>query len=122
VGLRAIWLRKAKPRFTYTRPSRRRWRRRAWPGPGTYYVDDGGIAGDPSLGGEVEFQDPRGVLPAIYAPLLCIAVPGGASMGASETLHPRAGMMVLFPAWLSHGVRLYRGTGQRISVAFNLSV
>ena len=89
---------------------------------GTYYVDDGGIVADPSLGGEFEFQDPRGVLPAMYAPLLCIAMPGGASMGASETMHPRAGMMVLFPAWLSHGVRPYHGTGQRISVAFNLSV
>ncbi|HYC63902.1 MAG TPA: putative 2OG-Fe(II) oxygenase, partial [Reyranellaceae bacterium] len=27
---------------------------------GVYYVDDGGIAADPSLGGELEFMDPRG--------------------------------------------------------------
>ena len=27
---------------------------------GTYYVDDGGCAGDPALGGEFEMLDPRG--------------------------------------------------------------
>ncbi len=27
---------------------------------GVYYVDDGGIAADPALGGELEFMDPRG--------------------------------------------------------------
>jgi uncharacterized protein (TIGR02466 family) len=89
---------------------------------GTYYVDDGGIGGDPSLGGEFEFQDPRGVGPAMYAPNLAFRIPGGQSVGASETVSPRAGMLVLFPAWLSHAVRPYRGTGTRISVAFNLSV
>jgi len=28
----------------------------------------------------------------------------------------------MFPAWLLHGVRPYRGTAERISIAFNLSV
>ena len=37
---------------------------------GVYYVDDGGIAADPSLGGELEFMDPRGPLPAMNAPHL----------------------------------------------------
>ena len=41
----------------------------------SYYVDDGGIAADPSLGGEFEIQDPRGVGPAMYAPLLAFAMP-----------------------------------------------
>lgn len=89
---------------------------------GTYYVDDGGIGADPSLGGEFEFQDPRGVAPAMYAPNLAINVPGGLSIGASETLVPRSGLMVLFPAWLSHAVRPYRGTRERVSIAFNLSL
>ena len=35
---------------------------------------------------------------------------------------PRAGMMVLFPSWLQHAVRPYRGTQTRISIAFNMSV
>ena len=89
---------------------------------GTYYVDDGDIGEDPSLGGEFEMQDPRGVAPAMYAPMLCFATPGGRSVGASELIRPRAGLMILFPAWLSHGVRPYRGSRMRISIAFNLSL
>ncbi|MGF1608136.1 MAG: TIGR02466 family protein [Kiloniellales bacterium] len=89
---------------------------------GSYYVDDGGIAADPSLGGEFEVQDPRGVAPAMYAPALTFAGRGGPSLGAAEMLSPRAGMMVLFPSWLQHAVRPYRGGGLRISIAFNLSV
>ncbi len=89
---------------------------------GTYYVDDGGIAEDPGLGGQFEVQDPRGVAPVMYAPNLTFATKDGASLGASESLSPRAGMLVLFPAWLQHQVRPYSGTRTRISIAFNLSL
>jgi hypothetical protein len=87
---------------------------------GVYYVDDGGIAADPSLGGELEFMDPRGPLPAMNAPHL--AMPGGMTAGATEKVVPKAGRLVLFPAWLLHQVRPYRGTAVRISIAFNLSL
>lgn len=89
---------------------------------GTYYVDDGGSGEDPSLGGEFEIQDPRGVAPAMYAPRLAFNVPGGLAVGSSETIPPKAGRMMLFPAWLSHAVRPYLGQRRRISIAFNLSV
>ena len=89
---------------------------------GSYYVDDGGTADDRSLGGEFEIKDPRGVAPAMYAPDLCYNLPGCQSLGASELIFPRAGAMVLFPSWLSHAVRPYRGSGTRISVAFNFSL
>ena len=89
---------------------------------GTYYVDDGGIGDDPGLGGEFEVQDPRGVGPAMYAPMLTFAGPDGASLGASQTLTPRSGMIMMFPSWLQHAVRPYRGSGKRISIAFNLSI
>lgn len=89
---------------------------------GTYYVDDGGIGDDHALGGEFEMQDPRGVAPAMYAPLLGFAVPGGQSAGASELIHPKGGQLVLFPAWLLHAVRPYRGDRERISVAFNFGL
>jgi uncharacterized protein (TIGR02466 family) len=89
---------------------------------GTYYVDDGGIADDPALDGAFEMQDPRGVAPAMYAPLLAFAVAGGQSVGASELIYPRAGQLVLFPSWLSHAVRPYHGDRERISIAFNFSV
>jgi uncharacterized protein (TIGR02466 family) len=88
----------------------------------TYYVDDGGVADDPSLGGEFEIQDPRGVGPAMYAPNLAFNFPAGRSVGASELIRPQAGLLVLFPAWLSHQVRPYYGERTRISVAFNLGV
>ena len=89
---------------------------------GTYYVDDGGIDGRPELGGAFEMQDPRGVAPAMYAPLLGFAVPGGQSAGASELIYPKAGQMILFPSWLAHAVRPYDGQRERISIAFNFSI
>ena len=89
---------------------------------GTYYVDDGGIAEHPEYDGAFEMQDPRGVAPAMYAPLLAFAVPGGQSVGASELLSPRSGQMVLFPSWLAHAVRPYHGDRERISIAFNFSL
>jgi uncharacterized protein (TIGR02466 family) len=88
---------------------------------GVYYVDDGGIDADPSLGGELEFMDPRGPGPAMYAPHLAYGKLG-LSVGANETVRPKAGRLVMFPAWLLHQVRPYRGKAQRISIAFNLSL
>ena len=86
-----------------------------------YYVDDGGVGADPSLGGEFEIQDPRGVAPAMYRPEIVPAVPGGAAMGASEMIQPVAGTVMMFPSWVSHAVRPYTGSGTRISIAINLS-
>ncbi len=88
---------------------------------GVYYVDDGGIDADLSLGGELEFMDPRGPGPAMYAPHLAFGT-AGLSVGANETVRPRTGRLVRFPAWLLHQVRPYRGAAQRISIAFNLSL
>ena len=73
-------------------------------------------------GGEFEVQDPRGVAPVMYAPLLTFAGPNGPSLGASELIRPVAGMMVLFPSWLQHAVRPYQGDAVRISIAFNLGL
>ena len=87
-----------------------------------YYVDDGGIAADPSLGGELEFMDPRGPLPAMNAPHLGVAMAGGLTAGATERVAPKSGRLVMFPAWMMHQVRPYRGTAQRISIACNLSL
>ena len=86
-----------------------------------YYVDDGGIDADPALGGELEFMDPRGPGPAMYAPQLAYGS-SGLSVGANETVRPRTGRLVMFPAWLLHQVRPYKGAAQRISIAFNLSL
>ncbi|MEE8083740.1 MAG: TIGR02466 family protein [Alphaproteobacteria bacterium] len=89
---------------------------------GCYYVDDGGIADDPTLGGELQLADPRGIAPAMYAPELAVALSGCQTAGGNELIPPKTGQMVLFPAWLGHGVRPYLGQGTRISVAFNFSI
>lgn len=89
---------------------------------GTYYADDGGIGKDASLGGAFEIMDPRGLTPAMYAPELAPTLTGCQSMGGSELIAPETGMLILFPAWLSHGVRPYRGRRTRISVAFNFAL
>jgi uncharacterized protein (TIGR02466 family) len=88
----------------------------------SYYVDDGGVGTDPALGGEFEIQDPRGVAPVMYAPALTFPGPDGAALGEAQRLTPRSGMCVVFPSWLSHGVRPYRGTRERISIAINFSL
>jgi uncharacterized protein (TIGR02466 family) len=88
----------------------------------TYYVDDGGVGADASRGGEFEIQDPRGVAPVMYAPDLTFPGPDGAALGEAQRLTPQAGMFVVFPSWLSHGVRPYRGTRERISIAINFSL
>ena len=87
----------------------------------SYYVDDGGAASDSSLGGEFEIQDPRGVAPAMLAPYLAFAMPGGQSVGASELVRPKPGLLLMFPSWLSHAVRPYRGECVRISIAINMT-
>src|SRR5262249_46580948 len=87
---------------------------------GVYYVDDGGIDADEALGGELELMDPRGPVPTMIAPHLGFAMPGGLS--STWRVRPKAGRLVMFPAWLMHQVRPYRGTSQRISIAFNLTL
>jgi uncharacterized protein (TIGR02466 family) len=87
-----------------------------------YYVDDGGIAANPSLGGEFEMLDPRGVAPVMYAPQLTFPGPDFVAVGEAQRLAPRAGVFIVFPSWLSHGVCSYRGNGERISIAINFSI
>ncbi|MBS0549208.1 MAG: 2OG-Fe(II) oxygenase family protein [Proteobacteria bacterium] len=86
---------------------------------GVYYVDDGGIGADPSLGGELEFMDPRGPVPTMLAPHLGIAMEAG--QWTTERITPKPGRLVMFPSWLMHQVRPYRGNVERISIAFNLT-
>lgn len=86
-----------------------------------YYVDDGGIDANPALGGELEFMDPRGPGPAMYAPQLAYGA-AGLSVGANEVVRPKTGRLVMFPSWVLHQVRPYHGNAQRISIALNLSL
>lgn len=87
---------------------------------GCFYADDGGIAGRPDLGGAIEFCDPRGPLPMMYAPAMKLGIEGCVTAGLAERFFPTTGDLLLFPSWLRHAVLPYQGDGERISVAFNL--
>jgi uncharacterized protein (TIGR02466 family) len=89
---------------------------------GVYWVDDGGAADDPGVGGLLQFSDPRGVLPLMAAPHLRFALDDCLSDGAARLVQPQAGTLMLFPSWLVHEVTPYRGKKPRISVAFNFAL
>lgn len=87
-----------------------------------YYVDDG-YAGstDESLGGELVLLDPRMPMIRMNTPDLRFRRPGQKPDDQEKWFRPVSGLIVIFPAWLSHAVRPYNGTGTRISIAINLS-
>jgi hypothetical protein len=88
----------------------------------SYHVDDGGSGANPQLGGEFEIQDPRGVATVMYAPYLTFAGEDGAALGEAQRLVPRAGVLIVYPSWLSHGVRPYLGAGERIWLTINFGL
>ena len=87
-----------------------------------FYVDDGGIAGRPELGGAIEFLDPRGARMPRHGGDLRIRIGGCASAGRGERIFPRTGHALLFPGWLAHRVEEYRGKGTRICIAANFQL
>ena len=68
-------------------------------------------------GGQLVLHDPR-------MPGLRMHAPGVRFRGMGPELRaeikPIAGLMVLFPGWLSHSVEPWQGSGERISVAMNV--
>ncbi|MEG5262806.1 TIGR02466 family protein [Pseudomonas sp. JDS28PS106] len=89
---------------------------------GVYWVDDGGRQADPSVGGDLEFPDPRGMVPSVYNPALRMRIEGCLTAGYSTSVQPEAGTFVMFPSWFKHSVATYRGSRPRISIAFNFGV
>ena len=55
-------------------------------------------------------------------PTLVFVGEGGAASGGTESNEPRAGLPVLFPSWLHHQVRSYKGQDTRMPVAFNMRI
>ncbi|NMP26718.1 hypothetical protein GW590_07575 [Rahnella sp. SAP-1] len=87
-----------------------------------YWVDDGSSEEEPNVGGELQFRDPRGVLPSMYNPELKMRIEGCLSAGLTTSITPKSGSIAMFPSWLLHSVNLYTGTRPRISIAFNFSL
>jgi uncharacterized protein (TIGR02466 family) len=79
-----------------------------------YYVQLG-----EGTGGQLVLHDPR-------MPGLRMHAPGvrfkGIEPEVRAVIEPKPGLMVLFPAWLSHSVEPWEGNGNRISMAMNIRV
>jgi uncharacterized protein (TIGR02466 family) len=77
---------------------------------GTYYVQV------PPGANRIVFEDPRPqamtMLPRVRKPTRFVA--------NEQSVEVRPGRMVLFPAWLTHGVPANPGETERISVSFNV--
>ena len=87
-----------------------------------YYVDDGYDGStDQTLGGELILLDPRMPGVAMNTPDLRFRRPGQRPQQVESHLRPASGRIVIFPSWLSHAVKPYKGATLRISIAVNLS-
>ena len=68
-------------------------------------------------GGQLTLHDPRMPGLRMHAPHLRFK---GVGSEYQAQIQPKPGLMVLFPAWLSHSVDPWEGEGERISVAMNI--
>ncbi|WP_312600367.1 MULTISPECIES: TIGR02466 family protein [Pseudomonas] len=89
---------------------------------GVYWVDDGGRTEDPGVDGDLEFCDPRGLLPSHYNPSLRMRIEGCLTAGYAQSFAAKSGTLIMFPSWLLHSVRAFKGKRPRVSIAFNFSV
>ena len=76
---------------------------------GVYYVDPGDDPPDAD-GGVLEFTHP--VMSSVMT-----FFPG--VLASARLVRPEAGMIILFPSYLQHSVRMYHGERPRICVPFN---
>jgi uncharacterized protein (TIGR02466 family) len=68
-------------------------------------------------GGQLVLHDPRMPELRMHAPGVHFAKMGPE---VKAEIKPKAGLLILFPAWLSHSVEPWEGSGDRISVAMNI--
>jgi len=88
-----------------------------------YWVDDGVVEDATApCGGELLFFDPRGILPALYAPKLRFRIEGCLNAGYTQLVNPVSGRMIAFPSWMQHCVTPYLDERPRISIALNFSL
>lgn len=76
---------------------------------GVYYVDPGDEPRD-GPGAAIEFAHPVAAAVMTFFPTL---------LPSARLVRPEAGLLILFPSYLQHSVRLYQGERPRICVAFN---
>jgi uncharacterized protein (TIGR02466 family) len=76
---------------------------------GVYYVDPGDE--DPEKHG--------GLLELVHPVLASVMTFFPNVLPSARVVQPKAGMLILFPSYLQHSVRMYHGEKPRICVAFN---
>ena len=76
---------------------------------GVYYVDPGDERSE-SPNGLIEFVHPVAASVMTFLPNV---------LPSARVVQPKAGMLILFPSYLQHNVRMYRGDTPRICVPFN---
>lgn len=76
---------------------------------GVYYVNDGFEANETSEAARIIFADPNRV-----------EVRDRVELNQRYSVRPEPGLMLLFPSALGHQVEAHTGSGNRITVAFNL--
>lgn len=79
-----------------------------------YYVATGTPNPDTPMNGRIELRDPR--------PAANFAKTPGFTSGQPMLIRPQPGMMLVFPAWIEHGVHPFFGEGHRISIAINVAL
>jgi len=76
---------------------------------GVYYVDPGDEV-DTGFGAVLEFEHPIQAMVMNFFPGL---------LPSTLVVRPQAGLLVMFPSSLVHGVRIYQGDRPRVCVSFN---
>jgi uncharacterized protein (TIGR02466 family) len=76
---------------------------------GVYYVDPG----------DKQLEDPGGLLEFVHPIAASVMTFFPNVLPSARVVQPKAGMLILFPSYLQHNVRMYRGERPRICVPFN---
>ncbi len=85
------------------------------------YVDMG-EGDDPAadVGGAFYLEDPRFPMAAMHHTALRMVGSDGEAQQYEVEFKLQRGDLIVFPAWLRHGVRTYHGERERISIAMNI--
>jgi uncharacterized protein (TIGR02466 family) len=83
----------------------------AWSG--VYYVDSGDPDESHPLSSCLELLDPRSAAGGVNTP--------GDPFGHPVQIPPQAGVLTIFPSWLTHWVHPHSGQRERIAISFNVT-
>lgn len=86
------------------------------------YLDMGDSESEQDVGGEFYVEDPRFPMIAMRNTSTRLISSDGKPQTYEMEFKLARGNLLVFPAWLRHGVRPYSGTRERISIAMNIDL